>query len=257
MGGAAVGKVVAVHRCDDDVCELQARYQTRQTARLQRVGRRRASVRDIAERAAARAAVAQYHEGRRAARETLIEVRAFRLFADGVQATFAQRAPQLPHARIGDGLDSQPTRFGKALIMRGDNGGASCAYQFVRTAPVGRGGCARCRAVLNAAHSRTIRVARNAALTLPAPRRWLAEFARGAAPCSTPLTAAPPGCARRPRRRFQHPSPHRSPPPLKTLRPSDAILRPSTYTPGAPGRRRARTPQPPRKAMTASSSRPT
>ena len=89
---AAVAQVVAVHAGDDHVLELQRSDGAREVAGLLGIRRQRLAVRDIAERAAARAQVAQDHESRRALAEAFADVGTARFFAHGVQAVFAQDA---------------------------------------------------------------------------------------------------------------------------------------------------------------------
>src|SRR5260370_39628453 len=67
---------------------------------------------DAAKSAAARAALAENHEGGRATVEALVDVRAARLFADGVQLAFAQAAFQVIQ-RFEVGL-AAPRPFGQA-----------------------------------------------------------------------------------------------------------------------------------------------
>src|SRR5438045_8101247 len=69
-------------------------------ARLLGVGRERSAMRHIAEWAAARAAVAEDHESRRALAEALGDVRARGLFAHRVQALLAQDPLDLVEARV-------------------------------------------------------------------------------------------------------------------------------------------------------------
>src|SRR5437868_3769149 len=92
MRGAAIAQVVAVDAGDDDVRELQRGDRFGEVPRLLRVGRKRPAVRDVAERAAARADVSQDHEGRGALAEALGDVGAGRLFAHGVQLLLPKNA---------------------------------------------------------------------------------------------------------------------------------------------------------------------
>ena len=92
MPRAAVAQVVAVDAGDDHVRELQRGDGAREVDGLLGIGRQRLAVRDVAERAAARAQVAEDHEGRGALAEALADVGAGRFLAHGVQAVLAQDA---------------------------------------------------------------------------------------------------------------------------------------------------------------------
>ena len=87
---AAVAQVIAVDAGDDDVRESQRGDGAREIDRLVGVGRQRPAVRDVAERAAARAQIAEDHERRRALAEALADVRARRFLAHRVQTVLAQ-----------------------------------------------------------------------------------------------------------------------------------------------------------------------
>ena len=100
---AAVPQVVAVDAGDDDVGECKQRDGLRQVRGLLGIGRERPAVRDVAERAAARADVAEDHERRGALAEALADVRAGGFLAHRVQARVAQDALDLVEARaIGE-----------------------------------------------------------------------------------------------------------------------------------------------------------
>jgi hypothetical protein len=94
--GAAVFQVIAVHGSDDDVGQLQRARQVERLFNVKRIG---PPVRHVAERAAARAAIAHDHEGRRALAEALADVGAARLLAHRVQAVLAQNVLDLIEAR--------------------------------------------------------------------------------------------------------------------------------------------------------------
>ena len=71
------------------------------SSRLFSVGRKRPAVRDVAERAAPGADVAQDHEGRRALAEAFGDVRARRLFADRVQLVLTKNLLDFVETRRG------------------------------------------------------------------------------------------------------------------------------------------------------------
>src|SRR5258706_10213939 len=121
MPGTAVLQVVAVAAGDDDVGELQHRDGLGEVARLVGVGRERPAVRDVAERTAPRADVAQDHEGRGALAEALADVRARGFLADGVQLLLAQDALDVVEARIGRGRAyADPGGLGQHVRARHD-----------------------------------------------------------------------------------------------------------------------------------------
>ena len=90
MPRAAVAQIVAVDARDDDVLELQRRDRFGKMQRFLGIGRKRPAVRDVAERAAARAQVAEDHESRRAFAETLADVGARRFLAHRMELVLAQ-----------------------------------------------------------------------------------------------------------------------------------------------------------------------
>src|SRR5262249_47353862 len=96
----AVAQVVAIDARDHHVAQLELRDRLRKMLRLLNVRRERTSVRDIAERTAPRADVAQDHEGRRALAEALGDVRARRFLAHGVQLLPAQNVLDLVETRV-------------------------------------------------------------------------------------------------------------------------------------------------------------
>ncbi len=95
----AVLEVVAVDRGDHHVVEPECRDRAAEIARLLGIERLGPAVRDIAERAAARALVAHDHECRRAVAEALADVRARGFLAHGVQPVLAQDVLDLVEAR--------------------------------------------------------------------------------------------------------------------------------------------------------------
>src|SRR5262245_24390957 len=89
--------------------------------RFVRIGRERPAVRDVAERAAARADVAEDHEGRRALAEAFGDVRAGRLLADGVQLLRAQDVLDLVEARVrAGGAHADPRGLHQPRRLRDD-----------------------------------------------------------------------------------------------------------------------------------------
>src|SRR2546428_4960513 len=84
--------------------------------RLFRIGRKRPPVRDVAERAAPRADIAEDHEGRGALAEALGDVRAGGFLAHRVQFLLAQDALDRVKARIRPrGAHADPGRLGERL----------------------------------------------------------------------------------------------------------------------------------------------
>ena len=99
VGGAAVGQVVAIDAGDDDVAQAHVEGRlgdARGLVRIERCGPRGP---DRAEPASPRAIAAHHHEGRRALRKTLAEVRAAGLFTHRIQAARTQTPFE-----AGDGL---------------------------------------------------------------------------------------------------------------------------------------------------------
>ena len=64
MGGAAVRQIVAIDRGDDRIGKAHVRHGLGEMVRLVGVGRRRPAMGHVAKRTAARAQIAQDHEGR-------------------------------------------------------------------------------------------------------------------------------------------------------------------------------------------------
>src|SRR6185503_135238 len=92
MTRAAVAQVVAVDAGDHDIAELEIRDGTGEVERLLGIRRQRLAVRHVAERAASRAEIAEYHEGGGALAEALADVRAGSFLAHGMEAVFAEDA---------------------------------------------------------------------------------------------------------------------------------------------------------------------
>ena len=87
---SAIAQVVAIDAGDDDIFEPQRRDGFGQMTRFVRIRRLGPAMRDIAERTAARAQIAQDHERRRAFAEAFADIRAGRFLAHGMQIFFAQ-----------------------------------------------------------------------------------------------------------------------------------------------------------------------
>lgn len=83
--GTAVGDIVAIDGCDDDVFESRSSQGLSDTTRLILIDRERLPGFDIAEPTGAGAGVSQDHDGRDPARPALSHVRTRGFFADGVE----------------------------------------------------------------------------------------------------------------------------------------------------------------------------
>src|ERR1700682_313083 len=116
---AAIAQVVAIDAGDHDIAKLQRGDGLGQIQRLLRIERQRASVSDVAERAAARAKLAHDHERRRAFAEALADVRAGCFFANRVQVVLAQDALDVVEARRGWRSHAYPR--GLLQSLRGDD----------------------------------------------------------------------------------------------------------------------------------------
>ncbi len=101
MRAAAVGKIVAVDRRDDDVIEPQLGHRLRHVLGLRRIERARQPGLDVAEGAGTRAGVAHDHHGGVAAGPALGDVGAARLLAHGDEAVLAQDCARLVELRRG------------------------------------------------------------------------------------------------------------------------------------------------------------
>ena len=131
VGGAAVGEVVAVDRGQDHVAQAHPRRGLRHARGLRGVRGQGPGGGDGAVGAAARAAVAEEHEGGGAAREALPEVRAARLLAHRVEGLLPQENAQAarprgkrarlagPLGQSGRGL--RGGHFGYCFMMKGLN----------------------------------------------------------------------------------------------------------------------------------------
>ena len=101
VGAAAVGKVVAVHRGDDDVIEAELGHSLRHVLGLRGVERAGQPGLDVAEGAGARAGVAHDHHGGVAPGPALGDVGAAGLLAHRMEAVLAQDGPRLRELRRG------------------------------------------------------------------------------------------------------------------------------------------------------------
>src|SRR5690606_17034294 len=112
---AAVGQIVAVDRSDDDVLETEPGGRRGDMFRLERIDLARHPGLDVAERAGARADVAEDHHRRVLLAPALADVRAGRLLADGVEAEFAHQRARLVVGLADRRLDPDPVRLALAL----------------------------------------------------------------------------------------------------------------------------------------------
>ncbi len=106
--GAAVEQIVAIDHREDDVLQLEPRDGPGHVLRLAAVdGAARVAGGDGAEAAAARADVAEEHDGRRPLGPALADVRAARLLAHGVEIEGAEGGlePVVPLAARGAHLE--------------------------------------------------------------------------------------------------------------------------------------------------------
>ena len=142
--GAVVGQVVAVDARDDGVAQPHPRDAARHARGLERVVPRRLAGLDVAEAAAARAGVAEDHEGGRAAIPAVADVGAGGLLADRVQVLGLDARAQLAVARAAGCGDLEPR--GLAIAQAVDL--AAEHLQHVHPARIG----ARSRLVLARAH---------------------------------------------------------------------------------------------------------
>ena len=116
--GAVVGQVVAVDARHHRMAQAHLRHRAGDAQRLERVVEGRLAGLDVAEAAAARAGVAEDHEGRRAALPAVADVRAGGLLADRVQALVADHPVELPVALAARRRDLEPARLAAAEGQR-------------------------------------------------------------------------------------------------------------------------------------------
>ena len=122
---AAVGKVVAVHRGDDDMLEAELGRGDGDMLRLHRIDRPWHSRLHVAEGAGAGAGIAEDHHGRVLLGPALADVRTGRFLADGRQVEPAHQLAGFVEAGADRGLDPDPV--GLALLGR-DEGGDGFAH---------------------------------------------------------------------------------------------------------------------------------
>ena len=99
MGGPPIGEIIASNGGEDDVTQPEAGRRLRHAVGFARIWGVRAGGGDRAIAAPPRAAIAEEHEGGRAAGEAVAEVGTTRLLADRVQRVLAEEHPQ--RARFG------------------------------------------------------------------------------------------------------------------------------------------------------------
>ena len=121
MFGPAIVQIVAVHRGDDHMFQAQLADRMGHLAGFKRVQRLRLAGRDIAKGAAARADLAHDHHGRVTLAPAFADIWAARLFADGHQLLRLQNIARLLVALGRGGLDADPKRFLRLLLI-----GAMC-----------------------------------------------------------------------------------------------------------------------------------
>ena len=115
---AAIGKVVAVHRRDDDVREAEGFDRLSDADAFVGVGGCRASVRDGAVGARARADVAENHERGGAVVPAFADVGAVRFLAHGVEIELAHQALEPRVVRRAGRADFQPLGFRRPRTAR-------------------------------------------------------------------------------------------------------------------------------------------
>jgi hypothetical protein len=90
VAGSAIGEIVPVHRCDDNVTEIHASDGCREVKRFSGIRRKRFAMFDIAEGTGSCAEIAQDHERGRSFPEALADIGTPRFFTDRVKAILAQ-----------------------------------------------------------------------------------------------------------------------------------------------------------------------
>src|SRR5207247_2236124 len=116
---AAVGEVVAIHRRDDRMTESELRDRFGDSKRLADIELGRPSRRHRAEPAGARADVAQDHERRRPPAPAVEDVRALRLFANGVELPRLDQLLELLEVLALDDARADPGRDRTGHELRG------------------------------------------------------------------------------------------------------------------------------------------
>ena len=122
MRRAAVGKIVAIDRSDDDVIEAEIFDDEADVARLFGVERERLALIDGTKTAAARASVAENQKRRCLVAPALTDVRAARLFANRVQVFLAHELFEAKVVGITRRFDFDPVgmsaRHGRSQCRR-------------------------------------------------------------------------------------------------------------------------------------------
>src|SRR6185437_13523556 len=263
---AAVAQVVAIHRGDHDVAQAHVADGVREAQRLQRIGRFRPAVRDVAERTAARADFAQDHEGRGALGETLVDVRARGFLAHRHQRIGAQLRLQLLHGVAWRQPHADPRRLAQRRrtgfelravardlvlareLLAGDDGrdadgiGGRIAHARARRSMEGS---AESAGLTGGKTGSALRGARSnwwqSSCTSAFPTSASDDVPPKSITCVTCRPAYPQGLMRSNGSRSMATLKARpwKLQPRRTRRPSAAILASPTYTPGAPSRRAA------------------
>ena len=109
--GAAVFKIIAVHRGDHDILEFEGPDRLGDTRRLGLIHRSRTSVFDVAVGAGSRAHPAQNHEGRGAVMPAFADVRAVGLFTHRMKGLLGHQALESPISLASRRPHLQPTRL--------------------------------------------------------------------------------------------------------------------------------------------------
>ena len=117
MTRAAVTQIVAIDRGDDDVAQAHVADRAGELGRFERIGRVRTAMRDVAERTAPRAHLAEDHEGRRALAEALVDVRARGFLADRDEPVLAQLGLELGDGIAGRNAHADPRRLAQQRCL--------------------------------------------------------------------------------------------------------------------------------------------
>ncbi len=118
MRGAAVGKVVAIDRGDDDMGEAELCGGVRDMGGLRRIKRAGQAGLDVAEGTGARAGVAHDHEGRVLFVPALADIGAAGFLAHGVQAVHPHDLARCIVAGRHRRLDANPVRLARRRLIR-------------------------------------------------------------------------------------------------------------------------------------------
>src|SRR6185436_6723948 len=107
----AIAQIIPIRAGDDDILESHRSKRRRKMNRLLSVGCERAAVSHVAERAAARAQVAENHERRGSFPEALTDIRAGGFFAHRMQLVLAQNLLDFMEPLAGWCLYANPVRL--------------------------------------------------------------------------------------------------------------------------------------------------